>query len=173
MNSNHPQITPLNSSLKAANPAAFVIAPDQVVAMLIGAEHVTLQGFGGVSQKLPFWVPTVSHFGDVNTEAEICRKRLLVTRLQWGLLGVLCFALSSLAFVAWVSRAPTSSHGAWSIQVVRANGVSVRVGTANTAASVVLSVPVGSMLPNGEMLISVDPVRQSYTTNTHITTVKN
>lgn len=140
--------------------------------MLIKSDHVNLQGFGGVSQKLPFWVASASEFGFASVRDAVEQKQLRVSRMQWALLGMFGFVVALLALVIGLSRSPATAQGAWSVQSVGIASVSVRMGAIGTASPAVLDVPVGAMLPNGETLISVEPSLQSYSTNTHITVVK-
>lgn len=170
------QFTPAPS--RVANPSAaarnapFVIAPDQVVAMLIKADHVNLRGFGGVSQKLPFWLPTTSAFESQVMETDIRTRNRFLSNLQWAFLAILGLTALLLVAITWVSQPNSRAQGIWMVELVSTDSVRVRVGASGKFSAATLTVPINAMLPNGEMLRSVDPALQSFSTDTQITVVK-
>lgn len=150
----------------------FVITPDQVVGMLLKSDHVMLQGFGGVSQKLPFWIPVAVTPDVKEIEKSVQQKRQWMTRLHWALVSIMAAAALLLVIVTALLQPSSKTQGAWSVQVVQPQGVLVSVGLPGQSSAVKLTIPVGAMLPNGDILRSVDSTLQSYSTDTQITVVK-
>lgn len=152
------------------------ITPDQIISALIGADSVVLKGFNPVQTKpLPFWVPTISQF-DVAMSAPAARKASLLTH-RLSVLAVLimlaCVGLLTYwgqqmyGLAAATSKAQAQSKAAsWAVKSVNDGGVQIQMG------SILLPVPLGAMLPNGEILRGVDVQLQSYSTDTQTTVVK-
>lgn len=150
--------------------AEHVIAPDQLVSILIGSESVTLRGFGGVPAKLPFWIPVVQEFNPALSAASALEVRELLGALQRVsiALGIVCsFILMFWAGSFFASASSNKSPMVWAVKFVEPKSLAIVVGTA------MVHVPVGGLLPNGDTLRSVDPARQSFVTDNQITVVKN
>ncbi|WP_371436234.1 hypothetical protein [Polaromonas sp.] len=147
-----------------------VIAPDQVVSLLIGSNTITLDGFGGIPLDSPFWVPNINSYDP--EQAGRARKQVMKV-IRWisgsaiaaTVLGlcILMYWAGTMAKPSEVVAAPTI---AWSAKAVTGDGVIVTVGAGD------LTVPVGAILPNGEILRDLDIRRQTYSTDSHITAVK-
>lgn len=164
-----PVVNAWGESIKNGPPAPFTIAPDQVIGMLIQADHIKLEGFGGVAQKLPFWVPVATGFELPKVEVDIQRNRRRVEVIQWGVLLVVVVLFIALVLVLSVGG-PSGSSITWRVKSVQARGIAVMLGEGEQ--KVQSFIPVGSMLPSGELLRSVDTGLQSYTTDTQIIVVK-
>lgn len=150
--------------------AALFIAPDQLISALIGADAIELQGFGGIPARLPFWVPVISELKPSSTPAAAARARSAASKI--AIISSIAGALA-LAFLAfWAGRAFSDasplaqSQSGWHVKAVEQASVLVQVGVTQAR------VPVGSILPNGEILRSVDPDRRSFATDTLVTAVK-
>ena len=159
-------VSPLN-----APPARHdtVIAPDQLVSLLIGADYVELRGFGGPPADLPFWVPAVQNFSPDESDGASRKAFRFFQMLWWPSLLVGVAAICIVAFWAGSLGSPARGGGksnAWAAKSVGANTVVM------TAGSVTVVVPVGGVLPSGEILRGVDELRQNFSTDTQTTAVK-
>lgn len=147
-----------------------LITPDHLVAMLVGSDSVRLKGFGGVPAELPIWIPSVASFdpaGSANATEAVDRR---LARFSRPALVVCAVLLSFMAFM--VGRIPAigladgGAQAQWTAKSVTSSEVIVKIGAET------ISIPVGAMLPSGELLRSVDVQRQTYATDTQITAVK-
>lgn len=148
-----------------------VITPDQVVALLLGSETVTLTGFGGVPTRAPFWVPVVARHDTTQVSQAYRRSMKVVRWVSGSALAIAVVVAGSLLF--WAGGQSASGEGtragapvAWTAKAVVNGGVVVNLGTQD------VTVPLGSILPNGEMLRDLDVRLQTFSTDSQITAVK-
>lgn len=151
-----------------ANPVGHVLAysAHEVIARLMGSTSVKLDGFSGQPATAPIWVPMVAKnailtFRGAPEVKEKIRHIALVAAVFSAV------ALSGAAFLlggAGASKGASSENTAiaWTVTAVLANSVSVAV------AGQTIAVPVGSTLPNGEILRSSDPLKQTYATDSQV-----
>lgn len=142
--------------------------PTGIVAVMLGADFVTLSGFAAEPMP-PSWTrPGVVHVAApiasdalVNEVLGAKRRVRNVERLAWALCALAALA-TGLAFNILGGQAPAagpvSAHTGWQAVAVDASGVLIQ------SAENFYTVPVGSRLPNGERLLAVSPQRRAYTT---------
>ena len=148
-----------------------LITPDQVVSMLVGADSIRVSGFGGAPVECPFWMPMAGTYSsDLASQAV---NRALATKRRYMAL-VLCAAVILVTVTAFflgraydlAGQSPASSSS-WITQAVTNDGVIILVMGVQP-----ITVPVGAVLPNGEILKSVNIRSQTFSTDHHETAIK-
>lgn len=149
-----------------------VIAPDQIVSALIRADSVLLKGFASTPAS-SFLMPVVRSMDPAQSAPAARKASLITSRLGFAGIAVVVLCCSALAFWAGrLSDAPPGQASAaaaptWMARAVKDSGVSLVMGSAT------LVIPVGAMLPSGEILRGINVSQQSYFTDTQVTVVKN
>ena len=167
-----------STSVKTNGERDVFITSEQLVCALLGSDHVVLQGFGNPQQEVPFWMPVASVFSPEPDAPDLASKKVSHTMRRLLLLSALVamVCLSSLAFLGGrmtapfdtsKSPAPAGSAVAWTVKSVNDTGILVGVGNAS------LTIPIGAMLPSGEILRGVNARHQNYYTDTQVTAVKS
>lgn len=153
------------STSTAHSPTA--LAPHVVAEALIGSAHVELE-YGQESARMPFWVPQVNPYEQDGVEVDVRPAQRRMAALLVGL--SIAAAILLLAGGFWLGRATHSNDGAvrlvqWEVSSVAGAGIVLQVGTQ--------SVPLGlnERLPNGEVLVAVDPQKSSFLTNRRAVTL--
>ena len=147
------------------------ITPDEVVSILLGSKSIKLSGFGGQPLDCPFWLPNIETYSPELAQ-EAVRKAGKTSRIFilagimfiTACLGGLLFWLGS--FYSVGASARDSAVILWSPKGVTREGVILMLGSAQ------VTVPLGAMLPNGEVLRSVNAAMQTYATDNNETAVK-
>jgi hypothetical protein len=147
-----------------------IITPDELVGMILGYESITLKGFEREQTPLPFWMPSVQTYSHEAMNEAVAKARKPFKTLFLPALLVILLTISIVAY--WVGTIekmtePASAMiGAWTAKSVSTDGILLNV------EGVGVGVPVGGLLPNGEILRHVDTVRQTYATDSQTTAIK-
>lgn len=168
----------MSTQLEPKAPAALTktgpINASHLLCMVLEKNSISLPGFD--SPKTKMFAPGV-HFvslaktgrnelgAEVAWQGSRTRKILLACAAMLSLSLLLAAMLFRLA--GSYTEAVESPRGpmAWSAQKVESTGLRIRSGSND------LLIPVGSRLPNGEILMGVSTDRMTYTTPSGVTTV--
>lgn len=167
--------SPRRASVREAEKAAPlpgpVFSPDQVISALMGQQGVVLHGFGEIDPMLDGHIPNVplSLLSDARAQDEaieaVAQKQ---KHRSWLLLAALVLAMTLVGVGIGVvidkaTAAPAAASSInWSVLSVRQDGLEVSV------ANLPVFFAIGSTLPSGEVLLSVDPVIQSFSTDNQV-----
>lgn len=146
------------------------ITPDELVGMILGFDNITLKGFERKQARLPFWMPVVQGYsheelGEAVTQARKPFRVLLIPAL-FAILATIATMAYWVGTIERMTEPAFALIGAWTVKSVSTEGVLLNIEGVNVA------VPVGGLLPNGEILKHVDTVRQTYATDSQTTAVK-
>jgi len=146
-------------------PDARSADPTDIVALLTGSSQVVLGGFRDSTAQVGSWAHPAAAFvpaGDFErAELEIAARsrfwRRLVLASAVLVIAVAAFAAGIVVTtfsVDWGLRASSASLG-WSVTAVTPSGVIVNMGGHE------MPVAVGGRLPNGELIVAVQPERSA------------
>lgn len=143
-----------------------VFSPHQVAQALLGTDKIVLEGFGNEAHDLPPDIPTVrsDQLDDFAAQAASVqaarrhsrRKLAFAAAVALSLALAAAFSLGQLLGATWRS---TPNALVWSVTAVQADGLLATVGEHK------LHFPIGSVLPSGDTLQSVDPAKSTFTTD--------
>jgi hypothetical protein len=146
------------------------ITPDELVSMILGHETITLKGFERKPANLPFWMPVVQGYStdELNEAVDKARQplRALLLPSLFAILAMIAIMAYWAGTIEKISEPATAMMGGWTAKGVSTEGVQLMI------EGVGVDVPVGGLLPNGEILKNVDTVRQTYATDSQTTAIK-
>lgn len=150
------------------------IDPTTLLCMIVKTDRIELKGFD--KPKTRWFAPGVRFVGMDKTgkhdlEVELAWQSSRTRKVLFAGIAMLgaCLLLACLMVISAIKNTtlhvPAAVPVAWAAQKVGDNGLWIESGS-NT-----IFIPVGSKLPNGEILLSTSAARGSYSTPSGVTTI--
>lgn len=147
------------------------ITPDQVVAALMGRQDFVMDGFGDLDPEISAHIPNVA-LPEMNGGLDSSRETIefFERKQRIRLLAInMAVAIAVAAIAAFLVLISTSKiipndslNLEWKVVSVERDGVEVAIGGKRIAF------PVGAPLPSGELLVSVEPAAQAFSTSNQV-----
>ena len=176
--SNLPKHPPMSNDVQFSSPpsrAVFdggdAITPDQVVAALMGRQDFVMDGFGDLDPEISARIPNVAlpeMNGGLDSSHETIqfferKQRIRLLAINMAVAIAVAAIAAFLVLISINKRIPNDSLNLeWKVVAIGRDGVDAMVGGR------IVNFSVGSPLPSGEVLVSVDHVTQTFSTSNQV-----